>query len=37
MAGTDYVAFFLRDPKDAYQGNNGAWTDEEGTVTVTRR
>ncbi len=35
--GTYYVAFFLRDPKDAYQGNNGAWTDEDGTVMVTRR
>jgi hypothetical protein len=36
-AGTYYVAYFLRDPKDAYQGNNGAWSDEEGAVTVTRR
>jgi hypothetical protein len=35
--GTYYVAYFLRDPKDAYQGNNGAWSDEEGAVTVTRR
>jgi hypothetical protein len=36
-AGTYYVAFFLRDPRDAYQGNNGAWSDEDGTVTVTRQ
>jgi hypothetical protein len=35
-AGTYYVAFFLRDPQDAYQGNNGAWSGEEETVTVIR-
>jgi hypothetical protein len=35
--GTYYVAYFLRDSKDVYQGNNGAWSDEDGAVTVTRR
>ena len=35
-AGTYYLAFFLRDPKDAYQANNGAWSYEDATVTVTR-
>jgi hypothetical protein len=36
-AGTYYLAFFLRDPKDTYQANNGAWSTEEVTLTVTRR
>jgi len=36
-AGTYYLAFFLRDPKDAWQANNGAWSTEEVTLTVTRR
>ena len=37
QAGTYYLAFYLRDPKDAYQGNNGAWSNEDVTVTVTPR
>lgn len=36
-AGTYYLAFFLRDPEDAYQGNNGAWSNDDVTVKVTRR
>jgi matrixin len=36
-AGTYYLAFYLRDPKDVYQGNNGAWSNEDVTVTVTPR
>jgi hypothetical protein len=36
-AGTYYLAFFLRDPEDAYQANNGAWSNEEVTLKVTRR
>ena len=35
-AGTYYLAYFLRDPKDAYQGNNAAWSQDGFTVTVTR-
>jgi hypothetical protein len=35
--GTYYLAFLLRDPKDAYQGNNGAWSSEDVTLEVTRR
>lgn len=35
-AGTYFLAFFLRDAKDAYQGNNGAWSNEDVTLTVTR-
>jgi hypothetical protein len=37
QAGTYYVAFFLRDPQDVYQANNGAWSNEDVTVKVTRR
>ena len=33
--GMYYIAFFLRDPKDAYQGNNAAWSNQEVTLTVT--
>jgi len=36
-AGTYYLAYFLRDPKDVYQDNNSAWSTEEVTLTVTRR
>ena len=36
-AGTYYLAFYLRDPKDVYQGNNGAWSNGDVTVTVTPR
>lgn len=36
-AGTYYLAFFLRDPEDAYQANNGAWSNDDVTVKVTRR
>ena len=36
-AGTYFLGFFLRDAKDAYQGNNGAWSDDNVTLTVTRR
>jgi hypothetical protein len=36
-AGTYFLGFFLRDAKDAYQGNNGAWSDDDVTLTVTRR
>ncbi|MFY9825949.1 MAG: matrixin family metalloprotease [Thermoanaerobaculia bacterium] len=36
-AGTYFLAFFLRDPKDVYQDNNGAWSTEDVTLTVTRR
>ena len=35
--GTYYLAFFLRDPEDVYQTNNGAWSNEDVTVKVTRR
>jgi len=35
--GTYFLAFFLRDPKDAYQGNNGAWSSEGITLEVTGR
>jgi hypothetical protein len=35
--GTYYLAFFLRDPEDVYQANNGAWSNEDVTVKVTRR
>jgi len=34
-AGTYSMAYFLRDPKDAYQDNNAAWGLEGFTVTVT--
>jgi hypothetical protein len=34
-AGTYYLAYLLRDPKDAYQGNNAAWSQDGATVTVT--
>ncbi|HEY0514321.1 MAG TPA: hypothetical protein VGH73_20620 [Thermoanaerobaculia bacterium] len=36
-AGTYFLAFFLRDPKDVYQANNGAWSNEDVTLKVTRR
>ena len=36
-AGIYYLAFFLRDPEDACQANNGAWSNEEVTLKVTRR
>jgi hypothetical protein len=36
-AGTYFLGFFLRDAKDAYQGNNGAWSDDNVTLTVTKR
>jgi hypothetical protein len=36
-AGTYYLAFFLRDPKDTWQANNGSWSTEEVTLTVTRK
>jgi hypothetical protein len=35
--GTYLLAFFLRDTKDAYQGNNGAWSSEDVTLEVTGR
>ena len=35
-AGTYYLAFFLRDPTDARQGNNSAWSNHDVTVVVTR-
>ena len=35
-AGTYYLAFFLRDPADARQANNSAWSDYDVTVVVTR-
>jgi matrixin len=35
-AGAYYLAYFLRDPKDAYQGNNAAWSLDGFTLTVTR-
>lgn len=35
--GTYYLAFLLRDPKDVYQGNNGAWSSEDVTLEVTGR
>jgi hypothetical protein len=35
-AGAYYLAYFLRDPKDAYQGNNAAWGLDGVTVMVTR-
>jgi hypothetical protein len=35
-AGTYYLAYLLRDPKDAYQGNNAAWSLDGFTLTVTR-
>jgi hypothetical protein len=34
--GTYFIAFFLRDPKDTYQTNNGAWSDDDVTLTVVR-
>jgi hypothetical protein len=34
--GTYYFAFVLRDPKDAYQANNTAWSGDLGRLTVTR-
>jgi len=34
--GTYYLAYFLRDPKDAYQDNNAAWGLDGFTVTVAR-
>ena len=34
-AGTYYLAYFLRDPKDVYQDNNAAWGLDGFTVTVT--
>jgi hypothetical protein len=33
-AGIYYLAYVLRDPKDAYQGNNTAWGQDGSTVTV---
>jgi hypothetical protein len=36
-AGTYFLAFFLRDAKDAYQGNNADWSNEDVTLTVTKR
>jgi hypothetical protein len=36
-AGVYLLAFFLRDPKDVYQGNNGAWSSEDVTLEVTGR
>jgi len=35
-AGTFYLAFVLRDPKDAYQANNTAWSGDLARLTVTR-
>jgi hypothetical protein len=35
--GTYYLAFFLRDPEDVYQANNGAWSNDDVTIKVTRR
>lgn len=35
--GTYFLALFLRDPKDAYQANNGAWSGEGITLEVTGR
>jgi hypothetical protein len=35
--GTYFLAFFLRDPKDVYQANNGSWSAEDVTLTVARR
>jgi hypothetical protein len=34
--GTYFLGYLLRDPKDAYQGNNAAWGLDSVTVTVTR-
>jgi hypothetical protein len=34
--GTYFLAYLLRDPKDAYQGNNAAWGLDSVTVTVTQ-
>ena len=34
-AGTYYLGYFLRDPKDSYQDNNAAWSLDGVTVTVT--
>ncbi len=34
--GTYFLGYLLRDPKDAYQGNNAAWALDGVTVTVTR-
>jgi len=34
--GTYFLAYLLRDPKDAYQGNNAAWALDSVTVTVSR-
>jgi hypothetical protein len=33
--GTYYIAFYLRQAKDAYANNNGAWTNFDRTLTVT--
>ncbi len=35
-AGVYYLAFFLRDAKDGYQSNNGAWSNSYVTLQVTR-
>jgi hypothetical protein len=35
-SGTYYLAYFLRDKLDGYQDNNGAWSNDKVTVTVTR-
>jgi len=34
--GTYFLGYLLRDPKDAYQGNNAAWALDSVTVTVAR-
>jgi hypothetical protein len=34
--GTYYLAYFLRDKLDSYQDNNGAWSNDKVTITVTR-
>ncbi len=36
-AGTYWLAFHLRDPKDAYPANNSSWSNFEVTLTVTER
>ncbi len=36
-AGTYFLAFFLRDAKDTYQANNADWSNEDVTLTVTKR
>lgn len=33
-AGTYYLAYYLRDPKDAYPANNGAWSNADVTLAV---